>query len=218
MRKRQKLTDTALRACKPASKGSRYEIMDTERRRLGIRVTDKGHLSFIYRHRFPGGLNVTRRRIGDYPTTSLAEAREIAERWDRLIAKGVDPKVEERRISAEAERAKKADGENVFAVRAEEYLRRHCKHHRQVKETARIIEKELAPLAGRQLDDISSRDLKELTLEIAERSPSMARNVLTVLKSFFSWAEELEFIETSPAASIRPNSPHRREEAQAARP
>ena len=128
MRKRQNLTDTALRACKPASKGSRYEIMDTERRRLGIRVTDKGHLSFIcpVTASLSKFLNVTRRRIGDYPTTSFGKLARDRRNLGQAYRQRHDPQTTKRRLEAEAEKTKKAGAENAFEIRAEEYLT-HCK-------------------------------------------------------------------------------------------
>jgi integrase len=147
-------------------------------------------------------LNVTRRRIGDYPTTSLADSREIAETWDKLIAKGIDPRDEKRRLEAEAEKTKKAGAKNAFEIRAEEYLT-HCKREgqRQFRESERIINKELMPAwRDKPVDSIAPSDVKALIQHIAARSPSMARNVLTVAKSFFDWALD----EASPAAALRP--------------
>src|SRR5262245_3810813 len=91
---REKLSDTYIQSKKRVPKEGRSETMDTEAPRLGLRVTNKGHRSFIYLGRFPGSSNPTRRLIGDYPTTTLEEARETAHAWDKLLAKGIDPKIE----------------------------------------------------------------------------------------------------------------------------
>jgi integrase len=206
--KRKNLTYTYLRSRRRASPGQREETMDTEAPRLGFRVTDTGHRSFIYRGRFPGSANPTRRLVGDYPGMTLAKAREIARRWDGLIASGVDPKDETRRLRAEQAAAKKAEvlaEENVFAARADQYVA-HCKKHRQVRETKRVFNKELKPVwEDRLIDTITPKDVKALVTRIAERGkPAMARNVLTVCKSFFDWALEHEWVPASPAAAIRP--------------
>jgi hypothetical protein len=202
-----KLSDTFIASRKKARPGRRDETMDTEHPRLGLRVTDKGHKSFFFLARFPGSDNPTRRLIGSYPAMKLAQARERARQWDELLAKGIDPKIEQDRVvEAEARKTREAVAavENRFGMRAREYLRRHCKDHRQVKGTARMIDKELMPhWHDRRIDEITSRDIKTLILDIAERSPSVARNTLTVCKSFFGWAQEpMEYITASPAAAI----------------
>jgi intergrase/recombinase len=213
-RMRKTLSDTYIRSRKPAraktpdQKSPRDETMDTEHPRLGLRVTATGHKSFFYLGRFPGSDHPKRRLIGDYPTTTLAEARVRARSWDTLLAKGIDPRVEVRRIKEAEERETRETAlaeKNSFETRAREYLRTYCKDHRQAKGVARMIDVELMPhWRDRRIDDISSREIRELILAIAERSPSVARNTLTVAKSFFAWAEELEHVEESPAAAIRP--------------
>ena len=116
-------------------------------------------------------------------------------------------RLEERRIKEAQERKTREEtlaAKNSFEARAREYLRTYCKDHRQAKGTARMIDVELMPhWRDRRIDEINSREIRELILGIAERSPSVARNTLTVCKSFFGWAQELEHIEASPAAAIR---------------
>ena len=190
------------------AKGERTLVMDTENPRLGLRVTDRGHRSFVYVGRFPGSTNMTRRRIGDYPACTLAQARKTAGAWDALLKNGIDPAIEQRRIVEEQQRKDreaKLAGSNIFEARARDYLRKHCKDHRQAHETGRLIERELMPSwRDRRIDQITAREIKELIGQIAERSPSTARNTLTVCKSFFSWAVDFDYVETSPAASIKP--------------
>jgi integrase len=200
---RKRLTDAQLKSLKPAKPGARYVIMDTERPRLGIRITDKGARSFVHVARVKGA-NMTRRLIGTYPNVSLSEAREVAETWDRLIAKGIDPKVEDRRQRDEIERAARAATENIFAVRAEEWLRT-CRKQRQFRETARLVDRELTPFwRDLPVTEISSRLIKDRVAEVAERSPSVAWSVLRVIKTLFGWLAEREHIPASPAATIRP--------------
>jgi integrase len=199
---RKALSDTALKGLKAADSGKRYEIMDTVCPRLGVRVTDKGHRSFIYRARFPGSANPARRWIGDYPTTTLADARETARAWDALLAKGIDPAVEKERAAREAEKAKLGAAANTFVARAADYVA-FCKRqeHRQVKATENIIKRELTPRWGSMpIDNITPADVKHAIVTIAEKHPAMARNVLVVCKSLFDWALE----ERSPAAALRP--------------
>jgi len=203
MTTRKTLTDTYISKHKPARAGTRAETIDLEHRRLRLRVTESGHKSFVYVARFPGCSNPTRRSLGDYPTTSLAQAREKARKWDVLIANGIDPKVEERRLLVEAEAARRRSVDNRFEARVEEFLVRHCAKHRTVANTRRLVYLAMPTLRDRSLDSITSRDIKHLVGTIAERSPSTARNLLAALKSFFGWAAEMEHVDDDPAAGIR---------------
>jgi len=200
--KRKRLTDTYIRTRKPAKPGKRDETMDTTHPRMGLRVTDTGHRSFIYLARFPGSQNPTRRRLGDYPTTTLEEAHKKARHWDILLAKGIDPREEERRLAGEAETAKKAATANVFRARVDDYLA-YCERegHRQRRETARILHRELMPHWGdRPIESITPGEVKGVITEIAERAPYMAHATLAIAKGFFDWALD----EASPAAALRP--------------
>lgn len=94
--------------------------MDTEVSGLGVRVTDKGKRTFILLARYPGSDNPTRRALGEYPTHSLAEARDKAREWRKWIAKGKDPKHEEERERL-AELRKQAD---TFDFVVEKYAKR----------------------------------------------------------------------------------------------
>ena len=212
---RKWLSDTYIRSRKPArakkpgQKSPRDETMDTEHPRLGLRVTASGHKSFFYLGRFPGSSNPTRRLIGNYPATTLTKARETARNWDTLLAEGKDPTIEQKRIVEDQKRKARDEAlasANVFEARARQYLREHCKGRRQEGETTRLMNKELLVPAwrDRRIDEITSREIKDHIKAIKTRSPSVARNALTVAKSFFAWACDEEYIDTSPAAMIRP--------------
>jgi integrase len=200
--KRCLLSDNYVKRQKPAKAGQRDETIDLNHHRLRLRVADSGHKSFIYVARFPGSDNPARRALGNYPTTTLAEARTKAREWDALLAKGIDPRDEARRIAAEAERAKRKQAENAFELRAEEWLDlKHVKEQRQFHNTARWMRKELVPVwRGTPIGEIQPYDVRSVIEAIARRSPSSARNVLVVAKSFFAWAVG----DDNPAAALRP--------------
>ena len=115
-----KLTDRKLKSLKPARAGERDELMDAEVNGFGVRVTDKGKITFILLARYPGSNNPTRRALGEYPTDTLADAREKARTWRKFIEKGIDPRDEEERQRV-AELRRKAD---TFDVAAEEFIKR----------------------------------------------------------------------------------------------
>ena len=152
MAKMPTLNDAKVKALPPAPPGKRREYPDTgdgkqERGVPGlvVRVTDKRSKSFVLIARYPGkqskGAKTAgqsypeRRALGTYPEMSLAEARAKARRWRALIAKDIDPAVEEaRQRAAEAEAdAARADAEaakrtNSFAAAVEDYVARKVHH------------------------------------------------------------------------------------------
>jgi Arm DNA-binding domain len=70
------LTDRALKAMKPAAPGTRKMIWDAAVPSFGVRVSERGKLTFVVMRRLHGKL--LRRAIGQYPIMTLAEAREAA--------------------------------------------------------------------------------------------------------------------------------------------
>jgi hypothetical protein len=124
---KDRLTDRRIKALKAAKRGKRYDVPDGEVRGLGVRVSDKGQRTFVLIARYPGSDNPTRRALGEYPTLSLADARDKARHWRELIRRGIDPKVEEEGARL-AEIRKNAV---TFGAVAEDFLRRHVKGHRQ---------------------------------------------------------------------------------------
>ena len=70
------LTDRALKAMKPAAPGTRKMIWDSAVPSFGVRVSERGKLTFIVMRRLQGKL--VRRMLGQYPIMPLAAAREAA--------------------------------------------------------------------------------------------------------------------------------------------
>ena len=117
------LTDRFIQSCKPAPAGKRIDYADSVVPGLVLRVTDRGHKSFALRCRYPSHPdNPTRRALGDYGALSLDDARQKARRWLELIGKGIDPKIEEARQKAEAQRRQIT----TFAAVAADFLERHA--------------------------------------------------------------------------------------------
>src|SRR6516165_9324198 len=120
----KKLTDAALRHLKPAPDGKRSELDDTEVKGLHAvanppNADGKFTISLVMVLRYGGAKHPSRRRLGQYPTMSLKDARAKARRWRAMVEEGIDPKAElKKRLEAEA--AKKA---STVAVVAEDYIK-----------------------------------------------------------------------------------------------
>ena len=95
---RQNLTDRFINSRKPAPAGQRQEYTDAIVPGLALRVTDRGHKSFVLISRYPSNpKNPTRRVLGYVGVIGLDEARQKAREWLELVGKGIDPKAEEAR-------------------------------------------------------------------------------------------------------------------------
>lgn len=187
-----RLTDRALKALKPKAK--QYDVMDDERG-FGVRVGKTG-IAFILLARFPRSKHPTRRTIGQYPSMTLADARDKAREWRNLIKVGKDPdeiakqrqrEVEEHRLSE----ARKV--ENTFASVAEAYfahMRGRKPPPRGSVEVERVVRSELLPRwAQRPIGELSRRDLIEvLDAAVKRGAPSTAHHVHSYASRVFSWA------------------------------
>ena len=177
--------------------------MDTEVSGLGVRVTDKGKRTFILLARYPGSDNPTRRALGEYPTHSLAEARDKAREWRKWIAKGKDPKHEEERErlrTPQAGRHVRFRGREVRGARAGKQ-RRGAIVHRVLK--AYFVER----WKGRPVSAIDRQDVLGVINEAVDRgAPYQTHNLLGSIRSFFNWAIATGDygLEHSPCDRIRP--------------
>jgi integrase len=172
---------------------------------LALRVTDRGHKSFVLVARYPlNPKNPTPRSLGDYGAMSLAEARDKARQWLGLIGRGIDPKIEAERQRA-AQLRKQA---NTFAAVASDFLDRHASKLAKRLEVRSIIEREFITRWGaRPISDISSQDVTAAIRAIVRRGASaQAHNAFAHLRRMYSWAIGTgEYgVEFSPLDRLRP--------------
>jgi hypothetical protein len=205
MVEKRDFTDRFLRSIKPAEAGKRVILWDAQVPGFGLRVSDKSSAdnkgAFVLVTRFPGSANPAMRRIGDYPATSLADARRIAREWREDIRKGVDPKTKKAELQREEAR-RRAD---TFAAVFEDYAAERLDRLRTGGEAKRTIQKHAMPAWGsRPISDIHRTDVKALIRDLHKTAPFASNRLLVLLKTFFSWAAEEELIEASPAAAVRP--------------
>ena len=201
------LTDRLIKSRRPAHKGSRDEYRDAIVPGLALRVTDQAHKSFVLVARYPSHPeNPTRRALGDYGAITLEQARWKAREWLELIQKGVDPKVEEAREKAAAQRRQV----NCFAMVAGEFLERHAAGLKKSAEAKRIIEGEFVRRWGaRPMTDIMPEEVAAAIRAIVKRgSPYQAHNALGYIRSLYNWAigtHEFGVI-SSPVERLKPKA------------
>ena len=201
------LTEKGVLALKAAPPGRRYIVADALVPGLGVRVTDRGHRTFILGARYPGSKHFVRREIGAVGAISLADARETARAWITQIRGGRDPRILERKKRAEAaERAA-----NTFSSVAEDFIVRHLKDKRKGAVTEREIRKELIPAWGdKPVTEITRRDVVMLIEGVKDRgiSGAYARNIFAHIRMIFSWAVERSIygLEFSPCDRMKPKT------------
>src|SRR5262245_64926889 len=96
MAPRAVLTDRLLKNLKPAPTGQRTVRWDAARPSFGVRITDRGVVSFFVMRRMPGRPQPIRISLGRYPDISLTQARALATRAISDLVSGLYPKARER--------------------------------------------------------------------------------------------------------------------------
>jgi integrase len=193
---RLELSDRKLRGLAPAKPGSRYEIADLRIPGLRVRVSDRvrhdgraGHVSFILYARFPPSTRPTRRTIGTYPATSLADAREQARRWKDAIDRGIDLRLGTTPPLAGEEGAGEALACKTFGQVADQFLTMHVVKLRSHQEYRSYLARNARPAWEHlPIDSIRRRDVALLLDAVEQRSgPVAADKLLAILSKLFNW-------------------------------
>lgn len=82
------LTDTKLRKAL-GKKRDQIEVI-SDAHGLNVRLSTSGSITFFYRYRWNG--KAAQLTIGDYPTTSLSQARERRQQFRARLTEGLDPR------------------------------------------------------------------------------------------------------------------------------
>jgi len=200
---RRLLTDTFIRGRQPAKPKRRDEFFDTQVPGFALRVTDRGAKSYILYARFPPGKVPARRFLGDAERMTLADARAKAAKWVSLIANGQDPREVERLANHTALQRQKT----TFAVVAEAWLT-HVRRtgQRKAAVVAKDVEREFIPRWGNMpITEITQSQIRDMVVEVSDRAPAQARNLLGHAKLLFDWAVRQGYgLDRSPATSLKP--------------
>jgi integrase len=200
------LTDRYIKSRPAAAGGQRDDYADAIVPGLVLRLTDRGHKSFVVRARYPlRPKNPTRRRLGVYPVMTLEQARARAREWLEQINKGIDPKIEAERQRAAAQRMQA----NTFAAVAEDFLDRHAVKLVKRAEAERIIRGEFVRRwRERPITDIARIEVANAVTAIVRRgAPYQARNAFGLLRKLYNWAigTGLYGVEASPLERLSVN-------------
>src|SRR6516165_1334361 len=185
-----KLTDRKLESLKAATpdkkhpKRKHYDVWDRDG--LAVRVSYEGRKTFVLVARYPRNpKNPQRVALGTYPTMSLAEAREKAARWRKLIGKNIDPRDEEER--------KKEQSFRAVAEQFIEYIKKPQKNRPPLR-TAPVMEHRLRETfiekwGARPITEITADDVKRIIRKsVEDGAPYQAFHHFALIRRLFNWA------------------------------
>ncbi|THF64246.1 tyrosine-type recombinase/integrase [Pseudothauera rhizosphaerae] len=199
------LTDTAIRAAKPAEK----PVKLFDEKGLYLELSPAGGKWWRLKYRFGG--KEKRISLGTYPDVGLKQARERRDEARKLLADGIDP--------GEHRKAQKAAGEeraaNSFEVVAREWYAKMAatwvpSHGEKI---IRRLERDIFPWLGRKpVGDIGSPELLATIRKIEDRGRlETAHRALQNCSQVFRYAIATGRAERDPAADLRGALPPVRE-------
>jgi integrase len=188
-----KFTDKYLQSIKQPEK----EYYVREGGGFTLRVFVSGARTFHYIYTFSGKRQ--RLNLGQYPQTSLAEARQKYLEAAALVSKGIDPKCNQVLDFV-------AEFDNLTVEGLAKLYLAHIEGHlvaRSVKHQTRSLTKDVLPVIGlKPVEEIRRRDAIMLIETIAKRAPGQARNVLLHTRAMFSYALHREMVEYNPFSVV----------------
>jgi len=204
------LTDAVVKRLKPPPKPpaeakagtGQMDVFDQGYPGLSLRISYGGRKAWTYHYRTSGKLK--RITLGNYPATSLAEARETWRKAKEARDAGKDPATERKRETGAT------DFESVLA----EWLKRDQGGNRSKDDVKRIIDKDATPSwKGRHVPNIGRRDVLDVIDAVVDRgAPVMARRLHAHLHRFFRWCVGRGIIAANPMADMpKPGSESKRD-------
>lgn len=171
---------------KPGAKSApRAWVADSVVPGFGVRVTDKGIKTFVLRTRYPGESNASRREIGKVGEIELADARDKARNWLKLIAEGKDPaEAEEQQRKAQLRK-----GATTVNAVLDAFEKDHVEGLRSGDQVKAAFTNHVRPRIGdKSIYDLKRSDITTMLNEIkAESGPVMADRVLAHVRKAFNW-------------------------------
>lgn len=159
---------------------------------MQIRVSKGGRKFFQFRYRHHNRKFCV--NIGEFPSVSLQDARQIVSDYKLMIARGKNPAFEKNRAKAEMTFEK-------FTVL---YLDHAKQHKKSWKGDEYLIHKRLNPVLGKfQLSAITMKDIALLHAKEKERtSACTANHLFSSLRAILNLAVKWEIIEKSPCTGM----------------
>jgi integrase len=186
-------TEREIKSLKPREK----EFILSEGHGFVIRVLPTGAKIWMYKYKRDG--KTYKITLGNYPETSLAEARDKFAEARLMVRQGLDPKAPPPAPEPQPEAT------TVQAL-ADLWLNWSKENHspKWANTLKLALEKDILPTYGQKLAaDIRRRDAIEILKAKASDTPGQARNLHKALRGIWQHGVELEYLEYNPFAEIR---------------
>lgn len=193
--RRKAMTPTFIDHAELPDTGQR-DYSDNLLRGFFLRVSAKGRKSWVIFYRVKAGPDKGKQRrmtIGQYPVTSLTDARDEASALLRAAAAGGDPakdKQDAKKAPPAVEGATDQGKGRTFKSATTEFIEAHTKWSaKHEAETRRIFNRYVNPVWGAlMVRDITIDDADGLIKAVAkDNGPFMANRVHGALANFFKW-------------------------------
>ncbi len=180
---------------------------------FAVRVLPSGMKAWLFIYTVAGKRR--QMNLGEYPTVTLAKARERLIDVRQVYKDGKDPQEfgfewhsNPERERREAAAAIEAEEKNpTVKTLAAEYMKRHAnvnKRASSAKEDQRLIDKDILPVWGdRKASDIRKRDVVKLLENIAERGPALCHNIFKLVRKMYNFAVSRDILENTPCLGIK---------------
>ena len=159
---------------------------------LSLRVTSTNHKSWSIQYRVNG--RKMRLTLGNYPTLSLKDARQLTTEKLNSIYKGQDPQHEKNEAKV-----------NNFAYFVELYMEKHVRINLKSRyEVERIFNNYFVSKLGRiAINQITKQHILRITDELVAKGKGVQSNrLLSYIKSMFKWCVQRNYLENNPVDSL----------------
>ncbi len=182
------LTDRSVAALQPKEK--RYDVADSKRVGLRLRVSTAGVKTWVFVKRIRGESVLRSHTLGRFPAISLSEAREKALTLEKEAVEGVD---------------RKAEVKNMQTVRT--ILDRYDEMHLAQLRTGKQRRKQIEVAFGNRLDDpmnkVERRHLQEFIDKVAGKGTKvLANRYKAAISAFTSFAWKRGYIDHNIGAGL----------------
>ncbi|MFB0584097.1 integrase domain-containing protein [Aeromonas salmonicida] len=199
---KDKLTDSKLRAAKPAEK--EYNLGDGSG--LSLRVRPDGVRLWLFNYYRPVDKKRANISFGPYPDVSLAAARQKRSDARTLLAQGVDPKVYQQEQTA-IKQTEQAANENTFERMAKQWLelKRHDVSEAYAADSWRSLELYVLPFIGAMpIDQIRAPKVIELLRPLeADGKLETVRRLCQRINEILDYSVNHGLLDANPCAAVR---------------
>ncbi|MFS1161174.1 integrase domain-containing protein [Aeromonas salmonicida] len=199
---KDKLTDSKLRAAKPAEK--EYNLGDGSG--LSLRVRPDRVRLWLFNYYRPVDKKRANISFGPYPDVSLAAARQKRSDARTLLAQGVDPKVYQQEQTA-IKQTEQAANENTFERMAKQWLelKRHDVSEAYAADSWRSLELYVLPFIGAMpIDQIRAPKVIELLRPLeADGKLETVRRLCQRINEILDYSVNHGLLDANPCAAVR---------------